>query len=67
MAIKSNTITVEIVSEHDGFIEVTRHSNAGTVWLAVTGDKEAPLVMENAKDIDDVCKALQDCKKLLKK
>lgn len=67
MAIKSNTTTIEIVSEHDGFLEVNRHWESDEVWLTITGDNEAPLILSTDKDIDDVCKALQECKKLLKK
>lgn len=66
MAIKKTVTAVEIDSAHDGFIEVTRHSENNGTWLEIRGDTDFPFILESAQDIDKLCKCLQECKILLK-
>lgn len=66
MAIKKTVTAVEIDSAHDGFIEVTRHSENNSTWLEIRGDTDFPFILESVKDIDKLCKCLQECKILLK-
>lgn len=66
MAIKNIITEVDIESEHDGYLVVKRMCENNVTWLEIHGDIEYPFIIENAKDIDDLCKYLQEYKKLLK-
>lgn len=71
MAIKHVVTEIEIKSTDMGYLNITRQEdgveNASSVWLEIQGSEDYPLIIETEKDIDDLCKSLQECKKLLKK
>jgi len=66
MTIKSNIVEIDIESVERGYLVLNRYNENDSIWLTIYGDKDFPFIIENTKDIDDLCKLLQDYKKLLK-
>ena len=70
MSIKHSVTELVIKSVHMGFLSIARKEDdvdkPTEVWLEVSGTEDFPLIIETEKDIDELCKVLQDCKKLLK-
>ena len=69
MTIKSYTTDIEVKSNHMGFLNITRKENSpeldnNSAWIEISNDENYPLILESIEDIDELCRVLQESKKL---